>query len=266
MTVARVLVVNEDPWAQRMVSAVLVHAGHTVEVVASARAGLAAAARDRPDIVITDTHLPEQDGRSFIAQVRGRPGYERIPAVFLSDPNEAAGVHQPGLDFFIPRQFRVEDLEMLVRALVSEAFGLTPIFGVPVVGMPEWEGTGAAFAAAPRLAFSGLLDQFGLSSILIVLELERKSGVLTLRSPHQDGHVVLLEGRVVRAATDKAPRLTGAPAVYELLTLAQGRFEFASTDSALLAGEDEIGASTSHLLMEGARRVDEHKHAKHRKH
>ena len=61
------------------------------------------------------------------------------------------------------------------------------------------------------------------------------------------------KGHVVRADSDQ-PRLTGAAAVYEALTWQTGSFDFLIGD---IGGVDEIQSSTTFLLLEGARRIDE---------
>jgi hypothetical protein len=100
---------------------------------------------------------------------------------------------------------------------------------------------------------TGVLEEFGLSSLLIVLELERKSGVVILRGPPGIGRIYLRDGRVIRAQIDGLEK-RGQLAVYDLLGWPRGRFEF---NVGAVAGEDEIGSSTSFLLLEGARLQDE---------
>jgi CheY-like chemotaxis protein len=110
---------------------------------------------------------------------------------------------------------------------------------------------------APRLgrtALIGLLVEFGMSSVLVLLDLQRKSGVVIVRSRRGRGRIYVREGRVLRASIEGRAAASGALAVYELLTWSDGRFEF---QSGAVEGEDEIGSSTTHLLMEGARRQDE---------
>ena len=57
----------------------------------------------------------------------------------------------------------------------------------------------------------------------------------------------------MRADCDQ-PGLSGAPAVYEALTWKSGSFDFLIGD---IGGVDEIQSSTTFLLLEGARRIDE---------
>jgi two-component system OmpR family response regulator len=104
-----------------------------------------------------------------------------------------------------------------------------------------------------EIGLRGHLAQFGLATVLTLLDLERRSGELVLLGPQGVGRLWLLQGRVVRARIEGSRR-TRKPAVYELLGWNEGRFAFTQTDVSI---DDEIGAPTTMLLIEAARRTDE---------
>jgi hypothetical protein len=99
----------------------------------------------------------------------------------------------------------------------------------------------------------GEIDQISLASVLTILEMERKTGLLLLERPSGVARLYLRRGRVVRAEIEE-PRLVGAAAVYEVLAWAEGAFDFLAGD---VGGVDDIQTSTTFLLIEGARRLDE---------
>ncbi len=100
----------------------------------------------------------------------------------------------------------------------------------------------------------GRLEQFGLATILTFLDLERRSGELLLVGEKGVGRLWLRAGRVVSARIEGLRRVNRA-AIYELLTWERGLFAF--TQANLATAVDEIGAPTTLLLVEAARRVDE---------
>ncbi|HVU50172.1 MAG TPA: DUF4388 domain-containing protein [Polyangia bacterium] len=112
----------------------------------------------------------------------------------------------------------------------------------------------AAPEAGREVGLRGRLEQFGLATVLTLLDLERRSGELLLLGARGVGRVWLRHGRVVRARIEGSRRAR-KPAVYELLAWSEGRFAFTQTDAGDL--EDEIGAPTAMLLIEAARRADE---------
>jgi len=66
----RVLVVDDEPDARGVVRQILLRAGASVEVCASAAEGLEALTRYRPDILVSDIAMPDVDGYAFLASVR----------------------------------------------------------------------------------------------------------------------------------------------------------------------------------------------------
>ena len=66
--------------------------------------------------------------------------------------------------------------------------------------------------------------------------------------------VLVREGKVVHARLDEADEPVDAECVYYLLTWGAGEFEFVAC---VVEGVDRVNVSTTHLLMEGARLMDE---------
>jgi len=99
----------------------------------------------------------------------------------------------------------------------------------------------------------GRLEQFGLATILTFLDLERRSGQILLVTDRV-GRVWLRDGRVICARIEGSRRVNRA-AIYELLTWDSGRFHFTQADHS--SAVDEVGAPTTLLLVEAARRADE---------
>jgi PAS domain S-box-containing protein len=82
----RVLVVDDEADTRDMQRAVLEHCKAEVFTAGSASEALEAVARLRPDVLISDVGMPEEDGYSLIAKVRALPPERggRTPAVALT--------------------------------------------------------------------------------------------------------------------------------------------------------------------------------------
>ncbi|MES1204996.1 MAG: DUF4388 domain-containing protein [Pseudomonadota bacterium] len=100
----------------------------------------------------------------------------------------------------------------------------------------------------------GDFELIGLSTLLSIFDMERRSGVLLIHRTGQAAKLWLGGGRVLRARMEGRVRRSGKPAVYELCNWRDGRFEFTQ---AQIDVADEIDTPTVRLLMEGARRIDE---------
>jgi two-component system, OmpR family, response regulator len=112
-------------------------------------------------------------------------------------------------------------------------------------------------AAASRACLNGDLDLVGLATLLTLVDMERRSGVLLVYRQGAVGRLWLARGRVLRAQVTQLEgrvRRTGREAVYHVLEWHDGRFELHPMD---VEGADEIGMPTTHLLMEAARVTDE---------
>jgi hypothetical protein len=108
----------------------------------------------------------------------------------------------------------------------------------------------------------GELDNVGLSTLLTILDMERRSGLLVLERPRLSGRLHVRAGRVIRASVEGGRRApgAGAAAVFEMLSWSEGQFELwqiVPDEDDEDDDEDEVGESTTFLLIEGARRADE---------
>jgi CheY-like chemotaxis protein len=82
----QVLVVDDEPDALDLISAVLSEAGATVHTAGSAAEGLDSLKRARPDVLISDIGMPEVDGFCFMRRVRALPATQggEVPSLALT--------------------------------------------------------------------------------------------------------------------------------------------------------------------------------------
>lgn len=269
MNPARILVVDNDPWIQRTTATVLGRRGYLLTMAGDAQGALASAMRVPPDLVISTVTLPAVDGWCWWEKLRAHPEFAATPLLFLVPAHaRAGGGHEPatsdgvrGLDPArderLGKPFRNEDLERVVQALLGRG-GAADGSGARPPRVP-WvtrhaERDRASSGYRPLSALRGGLDEISLSSVLTVLEMERKTGILLLERDGGTARLYLRKGRVIRADTDPPAPLSGTAAVYDVLDWTRGAFDFLVGD---VGGVDEIQTSTTYLLMEGARRIDE---------
>jgi CheY-like chemotaxis protein len=148
-------------------------------------------------------------------------------------------------------------------AAPPQGYGHAPAPAAPVAdddGVPEAvdpSSSGSFTGGMKRTGLSGRLEQLGLSSLLVMMEMERKDGVLQLQNSTDKkvGRIFIRKGQVIQARIDKDDvERNGPHSVYHMLTWAKGRFHFTAMDIEM---EDLVHASTTSLLMEGARLIDE---------
>jgi DNA-binding response OmpR family regulator len=237
-----VLVADDDAWILRMVATVLEKRGYSVETAIDGEDALQRALVRTPDLLITDVMMPKMDGWSLVRQLRSHSELALLPVIFLtalSSEDDRIRGFRLGADDYVTKPFRFEELDLRVAKTLRRT-------------QAQVQET------REHLGGSGLrgdLSQVGLSSLLILIEMERKTGLLQLRAPNGlSAQVLVRDGKVVHARLDNAEEPVDAECVYYLLTWGAGEFEFIAC---LVEGVDRVNVSTTHLLMEGARLIDE---------
>lgn len=110
---ARVLVVDDDPWILRMVSATLEKKSYVVDTAREGRQALERARAVRPDVIISDVMMPVMDGWTFVQQLRTIPALATVPVIFLTAlGKDEARLRELGLspDDYLAKPFRFSDL------------------------------------------------------------------------------------------------------------------------------------------------------------
>src|SRR5579871_5145530 len=94
---------------------------YEVSTAADGASGLAAIARDRPDVIILDLGLPDMDGTEVIAGVRG---WTSIPIIVLSawgQESQKVAALDAGADDYVTKPFGMDELLARLRAAVRRA-------------------------------------------------------------------------------------------------------------------------------------------------
>ncbi len=110
---ARILVAEDEPQIGDMVAFKLVNSGHAVVRVADGEAALAAAARERPDVIILDVMMPFLDGFAVLARLKADPHLRTIPVIMLTARGQErdilAGL-QGGAADYVVKPFSLKEL------------------------------------------------------------------------------------------------------------------------------------------------------------
>jgi DNA-binding response OmpR family regulator len=129
---AHVLVVEDDAVVRDVVARYLGDAGHRVEVVADGPAGLDAASRGEPDVVVLDIMLPGLPGLEVCRALRAR----RCPAAIvmltaLGEEDDRVLGLELGADDYVTKPFSPRELVLRVGSVLRR--GTQVATGEPLV-------------------------------------------------------------------------------------------------------------------------------------
>ena len=131
----RVLVIDDEAPILRALRINLTARKFEVSTASDGASGLAAMARDRPDVLILDLGLPDMDGTDVIRGVRG---WTSTPIIVLSawgQEGKKVAALDAGADDYVTKPFGMDELLARLRAAVRRA---SPAPDEPVVATDDF--------------------------------------------------------------------------------------------------------------------------------
>ncbi len=232
-TTSRVLVADPSrPLVDRLSNA-LVQASFEVSSAANGAEAYARCRDEVPDILVATERMPVMDGWTLIRMLQGNARLTNIPVVLLSEDGSdmtRLQAYRLGVRDFVHKPFTDEELVIRLRRITVASTRPTEAAGL-----------------------FGDLGEISLATLLSLLEFERKSGILVMLRDDQAARLFVADGVVVKL---EGPGDKGTPfeRMLSLLDWESGNFEFSRCD---VVGQNEVGLSTSLLLLEHARISDE---------
>lgn len=120
----RILAIDDESDARDMLRTLLEASGADVLTAASAKEGLDALAGWKPNVLICDIGMPEEDGYSLIRKVRalGPDRGGNTPAIALTGYvriEERVRALEAGYQMFLPKPVETDELQLVIAALVE---------------------------------------------------------------------------------------------------------------------------------------------------
>ncbi|MBC8022836.1 MAG: phosphate regulon transcriptional regulator PhoB [Burkholderiales bacterium] len=145
-----VLVVEDEPAIQELISVTLARNGHTVRRTASAREAIESVTESLPDLILLDWMLPDGSGPSFARRLRSDPRTREVPIIMLTaragDDDKVAGL-ESGVDDYVTKPFSPRELEARIQAVLRRR--------VPHVSSEAVEVEGLVLNPATRTVTGG---------------------------------------------------------------------------------------------------------------
>lgn len=121
----KILVIDDEPMIQRMLSVMLQHLGYEVIQASGGRQALDILGQQQVDLVTCDLMMPEFSGMDFLRTVRADTNLANLPVVIIT----AAGSHtidpiiQAGASAIIYKPFRKTELESMLTRVLKKSQG-----------------------------------------------------------------------------------------------------------------------------------------------
>jgi len=119
----KILVVDDDVDTRELIEWVLKRVGAEVTAVGSAREALEALEREKPQVLVSDIAMPEEDGYALLKKIRALPPERggRIPAVALTAHSLVQDrLHslRAGFQSHVPKPVVPEELVEVVASII----------------------------------------------------------------------------------------------------------------------------------------------------
>lgn len=117
-----ILVVEDEPSLREILAFQIESAGFRVMTTSSAAEALRIAGESRPDLVLTDWHMPGASGLELVQSVRESTALRGIPIIVLSARTTAADkalVLESGANDHVSKPWEREELILRIRNLVE---------------------------------------------------------------------------------------------------------------------------------------------------
>jgi CheY-like chemotaxis protein len=124
----RILVVEDQPFNQALISEVLELEGYAVEVIEDGQKMLETlcsplvTAQSLPHLILMDIQLPEVDGFELIRQLKSHATWERVPVIAvtaLAMPGDRDRCLEAGADDYLSKPLDLEKVITTVRSFVE---------------------------------------------------------------------------------------------------------------------------------------------------
>ena len=126
---ARILIVDDCPLQRAVAQKVVESLGHRAILSVDGAAGIEAALRELPDLVLMDVVLPKIDGYSATRTLANHPAMRHIPVVIVTgrnQPSDCAWGFRQGAIAYVTKPVSAAALAGVIVEVLGGATGIAP--------------------------------------------------------------------------------------------------------------------------------------------
>ncbi len=123
-----ILIIDDSPTIRKVLTTVLKAEHYQVLTCAQAADGIQTALRERPDLILLDVVLPDDNGIEVCAKLKAMPEIRHIPVILMTGnatdvENKVDGI-EGGAEDYITKPFLPEEVLARVKGILKRNFNL----------------------------------------------------------------------------------------------------------------------------------------------
>jgi len=118
----KILIVEDNPLHMRLIEMTLRAKDYTLLKAASGEEALEIAARDKPDLIIMDIHLPKMNGFEVTRKLRENPAFSHTPIIAITAyamKEDRERVIESGGDVYSTKPINTRELPETIAQMLS---------------------------------------------------------------------------------------------------------------------------------------------------
>lgn len=230
-----ILIVDADPKSQKVLEVTFLKKAYRVVVTETLAEAFQRLDHEQPDLIISETQLPDGDGFAFCARLQEDEILRSIPFVFMVDAQDTKS--------------RVKGLEVGAAEVLTKPLYIRDVaYRIEVLLATHSK---SILDGTDGETVEGSLKDATMVDLLQMIEHERKSGTINLERAGLLAGVYFKQGDIIDAICGK---LQGEEAIYRLMLWPKGRFTIRYHE--LERSVDHVPKNSTELLIEGMLRLD----------
>lgn len=230
-----ILVVNPDQKSIALLLSHLMGDWSSIRLVSNGIEALQKISEDEPDVVVADVDIPGMSGIELCNMIKGSQEFSKISVILLISINDKLKEDEcleAGASRVLSKFTHPDEIVTSIKNVMQEP------------STPDTDSSGG---------LTGDLDQMNLVELIQSMDMNAKTGKLSLMSFGKKGYLFFEKGKVIDASAGK---LRGDLAVFRMLSWDNGFFSF---QNGVLADERRVLMRSQSLILEGLRQYDEKK-------